>query len=194
MPRIIAEIGASHNGKLEIALALVEAAAQSGAGMVKFQIYTPEQMAIPGYKIKDGPWKGRDLIDLYREAQTPREWASILFERARELNLVPFASPFHQNDVEFLETLDCSFYKIASFEIVDLELISLVSNTGKPVFISTGSADPIDIERALEAAKACKDITLLHCVSQYPTKLDQCNLLTMVSLSNYGSSVGVVLV
>ncbi len=190
MTFIVAEIGASHAGSLDRALSLVEMAAKAGVDAVKFQTFTPEQMAVP-YRIMSGPWEGFDLIDLYRQAHTPREWHKELFDRAKELSLVAFSSVFHADDVEFLETLDCPIYKIASFELVDLELISLVAQTGKPMIMSTGSASPAEIERAVKiASRHCSDITLLHCVSQYPAPIEDTYLATMLELKRYGCKVG----
>ena len=182
---IVAEIGASHGGSLENALSLVDKAAEAGADAVKFQCFEAEQMAIPGYVIQSGPWMGRGLIDLYRDAQTPKEWFPHLYARAKEKSLVAFASPFHADDVEFLQSIGNPIYKIASFELVDLELISLVASTNRPVFISTGMADQNEIERAILAAGKC-DLTLLYCVSAYPTPLNKVNLLTMQALAEYG--------
>ncbi len=182
MPKIIAEISASHAGSFENAIALVDGAAEAGADYVKFQCFKAEQMAIPDYKIKTGAWKGRDLLELYREAETPREWLPTLFDYAKKKNLVAFSSVFHADDVEFMEGIDCPIYKIASFEIGDLDLISLVALTGKPVIISTGSATFKDIELAVDAARYCDNLTLLHCVSEYPTKLEDMNLATITEL------------
>ena len=187
---IVAEVGASHAGSLDRALSLVDMAAEAGVDAIKLQTFSPDQMAVH-YKIQSGAWRGRDLIELYREAVTPRDWHPILFERARELSLVAFSSPFHKDDVDFLETLDCPIYKIASPEIVDLELISLVAETGKPMIMSTGSASPAEIERAVEVAmRRCRDITLLHCVSQYPAEINDTNLRTMLKLKKYRCKIG----
>lgn len=185
---IVAEISASHHGSYEIAKKLVDIAADAGVNAVKFQCFNPEQMAIPGYKIKSGAWKGRDLLELYREAETPRDWLPSLFEYAEKKKLVAFASPFHKDDVTFLESINCPIYKIASFEITDLELISLVASTGKPVLISTGCADREHIDRAVEAGG--DRLTLLHCVSEYPTSLADVNLATMLELKKYNCPVG----
>lgn len=189
MPLIVAEIGASHNGSFEDAISLVDLASKAGADAVKFQCFSAEQMAIPDYKIKSGQWKGRDLLELYREAETPKEWFPVLFDYAKKKSLVAFASAFHIDDVEFLEELDCPIYKIASFEITDLDLISLVAFTGKPVILSTGCADRKHIEQAAKLVPE-NQLTLLHCVSEYPAPIDQVNLATMIELKKYSANVG----
>jgi len=186
---IVAEISANHSGSLEKALELVKSAAEAGAEGVKFQTFTPEKMAVP-YKLKSGPWKGRDLIDLYKEAHTPRSWFPTLFIEARDLGLVPFSTPFSIEDVDFLETLNCSIYKIASFELVDLELVEYTAKTGKPLYISTGQASKDEIGIAYTTARKYTEVTLLHCVSEYPTKLENANILTMAALKQFGCKVG----
>ena len=178
---IVAEISGSHAGSLLTALSLVEAAAEAGADAVKFQCYEPEQMAIP-YTIKSGLWEGRDLVDLYQDAHTPKEWFPKLYAEAEKYSLVAFSSPFHADDVKFLESIGNPIYKISSFEITDLELIKCAASTGKPMFISTGSASDSEIARA---SIHCDNLTLLHCVSEYPTRLEDVNLATMLELYKY---------
>jgi len=182
---ITAEIGASHEGSLKTALKLVGDAAECGADGVKFQTFLPYQMAV-SYTLKSGPWKGRDLVELYSEARTPRAWHPALFAKAKECGLVPFSTPFHKNDVDFLETLGCSIYKIASFELVDLELVEYTAKTGKPLFISTGQADLEEIKIAHEIASQYTEVIFLHCVSEYPTKLENANIRTMEDLKTFG--------
>lgn len=192
MPFIIAEMSANHNGSLERAFGIVEAAAFAGANAIKFQTFTPEEMAIPGYKLESGPWEGRDLVDLYRETHTPYAWHAKLFHQARELGLKPMSSPFSIKDVDFLEDLNCEIYKIASYELVDLELIAKVATTGKPMIMSTGMASVNDIVDAVERAEqyGCDNITLLHCVSEYPTPVSEANLNTMVDLQGFAWDYG----
>ena len=189
MPKIIAEIGASHAGSFENAIKLIDAAAEAGADAVKFQCFSADQMAIPGYTIKEGQWKGMDLLDLYHEIETPKEWFPVLFDYAKKKSLVAFSSVFHADDVDFMESLDCPMYKIASFEITDLELISRVALTGQNVIISTGCADREHIKAAAKLVPE-NQLTLLHCVSEYPANLDQVNLATMKALYKYAGNVG----
>ena len=175
-PRIVAELSANHLGSLGRACTLILAASQAGADAVKIQTFTPEQMADPDKVLEAGPWAGCNLVDLYRQAHYPREWHAVLFGYAREIGIEIFASVFHPDDVDFLETLDCPRYKIASFELTDLPLIRHAAATGKPIIISTGMGDFADIEDAVLAAQAASDITLLKCTSAYPAEPKDANL------------------
>lgn len=185
-PFIIAELSANHLGSLQRALALIEAAQAAGADAVKFQTFTPEQMVEPDVVIQEGPWVGRNALDLYRQTCTPRHWQRIMFQYAADIGIVAFSSVFHPDDVDFLETLGCPMYKISSFEITDLALIKHAAATGKPLFISTGMASFEDIALAAEAAG--KGVTLLKCTSAYPAKVEDANLATMVELKTFGRS------
>lgn len=164
----------------------IDAAVSAGADAVKLQCFTPEQMAEPGVNIETGPWAGRELLNLYRETHTPRAWFAGLFEYCAARNTLIFASVFHQDDVDFLETLACPIYKIASFEITDVPLIYYAASTGKPMIVSTGMATFEEIEAAVTAAQSggCTDLTLLKCTSSYPAPIEDCNLATFPSLQH----------
>lgn len=192
-PFIIAEVSANHNGSIDRALQIVQEAAKAGADAVKFQTFMPENMAIPEYILENGPWEGRGLISLYEEGQTPYEWHEELFGYASQLGLIPLSSPFDSNSVEFLDSIGCQMYKIASFELVDLDLVGQVSRTGKPVIMSTGVSDHHEIRAAVAIARknGCEDLTLLHCVSSYPTPIEDVNLRTMEALKRFGCKVGI---
>lgn len=183
--KIVAELSANHLGSLERALAIIEAAARAGAWGVKFQTFSPDQMAVAGTRLQTGPWAGRDMLELYCEAHTPREWHRALFGRARALGLVAFSSVFYQDDVDFLEGLDCPIYKIASFELTDTMLIEYVARTGKPMVISTGMASLPEITRAVSAAEGCEELTLLKCTSAYPASAADANLLAGRALEGH---------
>jgi len=196
-PYIIAEMSGNHNGDLQRALALVEEAKTAGADAIKLQTYTADSITInhdsPEFKIKEGLWDGYTLYELYKEAHTPREWHKKLFDKAQEIGLTAFSSPFDATAIEFLEELDCPAYKIASFEIVDLPLIESAARTGKPLILSTGMADEIEIWDAVHTARSagCRDLILLHCVSGYPTPPDELNLLTIPDMADrFNVSVG----
>ncbi|MEM7071920.1 MAG: pseudaminic acid synthase, partial [Pseudomonadota bacterium] len=181
-PYIIAEISANHNGSLERFFKLIKTAKHTGANAVKIQTYTPDTMTInirnDDFLIKDGLWKNRSLYDLYQESFTPFEWHKPIFEFAEQQHITLFSSPFDETAVDLLEKLGAPAYKIASFELVDLPLISYIAKTKKPMLISTGMANLTEISEAVETAKSagCKDIALLHCISSYPTSIDQSNL------------------
>jgi len=184
-PYIIAELSANHMGDKERALKMVKAAVDAGADAVKLQTYEPDKITMDcdgdDFHIKGGLWDGQKYHDLYAEAMTPKEWHMPLFDYAAELGVTMFSSPFDLDAVDFLETLDAPAYKIASFELVDLELIKKCAATGKPIIMSTGLAVPEEIEDALEAARSAgaTEIMLLHCISAYPTPPEAANLKTI---------------
>lgn len=186
-PFIIAEMSGNHNQSLERALTMVDAAAQAGAHALKLQTYTADTMTLDlksGDFFIDDPeslWHGKSLYELYGEAYTPWEWHEPIFERCRQLGLIPFSTPFDESAVDFLEELNTPFYKIASFENTDLPLIQKVASTGKPMIISTGMATVSDIDETVRTARAagCKDIVLLKCTSTYPASPENSHLLTI---------------
>ena len=184
-PYIIAEISGNHNGSLERAKELINLAQANGADCVKIQTYTPDTMTIKSNKedflITGGLWDGYNLWDLYDWAQTPYEWQKELFDHAKDIGITIISTPFDETAVDLLETLNCPFYKVASFEITDLPLVKYIAETKKPMILSTGMANEQEIKEAVEVVKTfgCGDFMLLHCVSGYPTPSDQINLDTI---------------
>ena len=198
-PFIIAEMSGNHNQSLDRALAIVEAAAAAGAHGLKLQTYTADTMTLNlshgEFFIKDPKslWEGRSLYDLYEEAHTPWDWHKPIFDRARDLGLIAFSTPFDSTSVDFLESLEVPCYKIASFEIIDLPLIKRVAQTGKPMIISTGMASIAEIDDAVRTARenGCKDLVLLKCTSNYPASPEHSNLATLPHLRDlFGVQVG----
>ena len=181
-PFFIAEISANHCGNYLIAKKLIKVAKKYGADAVKLQTYTPDTMTIKSnekfLKIKSGLWKGYNLWDLYNEAKTPLEWHSKLFSYAKKIGIKIFSTPYDDTAVDFLEKIKCPIYKVASFEMTDLSLIKKIAQTRKPIIISTGMANLKEIELAYNTAKknGSNDITLLYCVSNYPSKSGDFNL------------------
>ncbi len=187
---VIAELSANHNGSLATAIETIRAAKRAGADAIKFQTYTADTLTLDcdesDFVIKGGTiWDGKKLHDLYKEAYTPWEWHAQLFEVAKEEGLVCFSSPFDKSAVDFLETLHCPIYKIASFEITDIPLIEYVAKQGKPIIISTGIASYDDILLAVETCRKVGNgnITLLKCTSSYPAPVAEANLAMMQQLA-----------
>ena len=187
---IVAELSGNHKGKISYAKKLIKMAKKSGADAVKLQSYTANSITLD-VKKKDfeiegsSPWaKHTYLWDLYKKAETPISWHKKLFDYARKINIEIFSSPFDETAVDFLESFDLPAYKIASPEIVDLNLITRCAETRKPLIISTGMANLEEINEALSAAYegGAKEIVLLHCVSAYPTPLEESNLSAITTL------------
>ncbi|GED63648.1 pseudaminic acid synthase [Lysinibacillus fusiformis] len=186
-PFIIAEMSGNHNQSLDRALEIVEAAAVSGAQALKIQTYTADTLTLnvdsPDFLISDSEslWKDKKLYDLYNEAYTPWEWHKPIFDRAKELGMIAFSTPFDETAVDFLEELEVPLYKIASFENTDLPLIKKVAATGKPMIISTGMATLAELDELVRTAKeaGCKDLVLLKCTSTYPATPENTNILTI---------------
>jgi pseudaminic acid synthase len=186
-PFIIAEMSGNHNHSLERALAIVEAAANTGVSALKLQTYTADTMTLDidtnEFFIDDPQnlWKGNSLYKLYKQAYTPWEWHKPIFERCRELGIIPFSTPFDETAVDFLEKLNVPMYKIASFENNDIPLIKKVASTGKPMIISTGMASVAEIDETVQAAReaGCANLVLLKCTSTYPASPENTNILTI---------------
>jgi pseudaminic acid synthase len=193
----IAEISANHNGSLQQAKKIIYTAKKYGADAVKLQTYTPETMTIESnkldFKIRRGLWKGKTLWDLYKKAQTPFEWHKELFDYAKKIKITCFSTPFDESAVDLLESLNCPFYKVASFEMNHIPLIKKIARTKKPIIISTGMANIKEIDLAYNTAKknGAKEIILLYCVSNYPSKISDFNFNNIRILKErYNCKVG----
>lgn len=196
-PFVICELSGNHNGSLERALLMIDAAAATGCDAIKIQTYTADTITMdvdrPEFRIAGGLWDGRSLYELYQEAQTPYEWHPALFERARARGVVLFSSPFDESAVDLLDELGAPAYKIASFEAVDLPLIRHAASKGKPLIISTGMANLAEIEAARAAAleAGAPGVALLHCVSSYPAALEDANVRTVADMARrFGCPIG----
>lgn len=189
----------NHNQSLDRALAIVEAAARAGAHALKLQTYTADTMTLDlaegEFFISDpnSLWQGNSLYKLYQEAHTPWEWHKPLFDRANELGMLAFSTPFDETAVDFLESLDVPAYKVASFENTDLPLIRKIAATGKPMIVSTGMATVAELDEMVRTARAagCKDLVLLKCTSTYPSTPENTHLLTIPHLRElFGCETG----
>jgi pseudaminic acid synthase len=196
-PFFIAEISANPNGSLFHAKKLIRIAKRYGADAVKLQTYTPDTLTIksnrPDFKIRGGLWNGKRLWDLYEKAQTPFEWHKELFNYAKKIKITCFSTPFDETAVDLLESLNCPFYKIASFEMNHIPLIKRVSQTKKTIIISTGMANLKEIDLAYKTAKknGAKEIILLYCVSNYPSKISDFNFNNIKILKKrYNCKIG----
>jgi pseudaminic acid synthase len=187
---IIAEVSGNHNGSYETAEKIVRAACEAGVDAVKLQTYPLDEVTIDSDKkwfqvnVNDA-WKGRKLIDLYKLVYTPWEWQEKLKRIAEEeYDVLCFSTPFGLRAVDFLEQIGVQAYKIASFEIGDLELLKKIGETKKPVIFSTGLANLDEIELAYKTLKdsGCPKIGILYCISSYPADPDQMNLSTLPNL------------
>jgi len=198
-PFVIAEMSGNHNQSLERALAIVDAAAKAGAHAIKLQTYTADTMTLNvrggSFEINDPDslWAGQNLHDLYKKAYTPWEWHGPIMERAHELGLICFSSPFDETAVDFLEDLGAPAYKIASFENNHLPLIEKAAATGKPLIISTGMATLGELNDAVRTAReaGCTQLVLLKCTSNYPSSPENTNLRTIPHLRKlFNTEVG----
>jgi pseudaminic acid synthase len=193
----IAEISANHCGSLSHAKKLIRLAKISGADSVKLQTYSPEAMTLNSkkrqFKINSGLWKGKYLWDLYKSAQTPYNWHKELFAYAKKFKITCFSSAFDETSVDLLESLSCPFYKVASFEMNHIPLIKKIASTKKIMIISTGMASLKEIDFTYKIAKknGAKEIILLYCVSNYPSKISDFNFNNIRILKErYNCKVG----
>jgi N-acetylneuraminate synthase len=189
-PYVVAEMSGNHNGSLDRALAIVDAAADAGADAIKLQTYTADTMTIdvdlPAFRLatEHELWGGRTLYGLYEEAHTPWEWHEPIFARARERGLLPFSAPFDATAVAFLADLGTELYKVASAELVDLALIRTIAGTGRPMIMSTGMATVGEIDAAVRTARGagCEQLVLLACTASYPARPEDSDLGTIEAL------------
>src|SRR5262249_43682690 len=195
-PFVIAELSANHLGKLDRAHAIIDAAADAGCDAIKLQTYTPASMTLAAsrgdLRVADGPGPGPAPWELYDEAHTPWDWHAQLFAHGAARGLAVFSSPFDEDAVALLDRLGAPAFKIASFELVDLELIACAARSHKPMILSTGMASDAEIVEAVETARhhGAAGIALLHCVSGYPTPIEQTNLRRLDAIARHDTASG----
>lgn len=185
---IIAEMSANHAGSIERAKEIIYAAKESGADCIKIQTYTPDIMTIDCdnqyFSIENGTWEGENLYHLYEKAYTPWEWQAELKQTADSICIDFLSTPFDKTSVDFLESIGMEFYKIASFELIDIPLIRYIASKGKPIILSTGMGSIGEIEEAVTTIReqGNHQISLLKCSSAYPAVTKEMNLKTMVNM------------
>ena len=198
-PFIIAEMSGNHNQSLDRALAIVNAAADSGVQALKLQTYTADTLTLDlnqdefFINDKNSLWNGKSLYELYQDAYTPWEWHKPIIKRANELGMLCFSTPFDENAVDFLEDLNVPAYKIASFENTHLPLLKKVAATGKPMIISTGMATIAELDESVRTIRrcGCENFVLLKCTSTYPAIPDNSNVFTIPHMRKlFGCEVG----
>lgn len=194
---IIAEMSANHAGSIERALELIRMAKAAGADCVKIQTYTADTMTIDCrneyFNIEKGTWEGENLYSLYQKAYTPWEWQDKLCDEAARVGIDFLSTPFDKTSVDFLEKLGVSFYKIASFELVDIPLIEYIASKNKPIIMSTGMGSKEEIEEAVNAIYSTgnRQLALMKCSSAYPAKSEEMNLATICDMKErFGVPVG----
>lgn len=183
---IIAEMSGNHNQKIENAYKIIDAAVEAGVDAIKLQTYTPDTLTIDCdneyFQVKvNEAWAGNTLYSLYKTAYTPWEWHKQIKEYAEAKGVLVFSTPFDETAVDFLESLGVVMYKVASFEIVDIELLKKIGQTKKPVLLSRGMASADEIELAIKTLRdaGATQIVVLQCISSYPATPDQMNLSTI---------------
>lgn len=194
----IAEMSGNHGGSLERAMAIVHAAAESGADCLKLQTYTADTITIDCNRedfqtTKGGLWEGRTLYDLYDEAHTPWEWQASIKEECERLGMDFLSSVFDPTAVDFLEGIGTEMYKIASPELVDVPLIRYAASKGKPMVISCGMGSVEEIQDAVEACQSVGNdqVVLLKCTSEYPAVYEDMNIATIADMrERFGCPVG----
>lgn len=192
---VIAELSANHRGSIDVAVEIVRAAAAAGANAIKTQTYTADTMTIESdqepFLITGGtPWDGRTLYELYSEAQMPWEWHEPLRDEAHRFGMAYISTAFDVSSVTHLTDIGIDAYKIASFELVDTNLIASVAATGRPVIISTGMSSLHEIDDAIKVA-AKERTALLHCTSSYPAPIKDANLTSIPDMKErYGLPIG----
>jgi N-acetylneuraminate synthase len=180
---VVAEIGLNHNGELDMAERLVEAARSSGVDAVKFQKRTPE-LAVPSMQRdvpRETPWGVMSYMDYRKRLEFGADEYRRIAEYCAERSIPWFASVWDEPAVDFLEAFAPVSYKIPSAAVTDLPLLERVKATGRPVILSTGMSTMAEI-RAAVAALGTERLILMHCTSTYPAKADEINLRMIATL------------
>ena len=194
---IIAEAGVNHNGSLELAKKLVDAAAAANADAVKFQTFIPEKvMSVFAQKAEyqiAATGGDESQIEMIRRLWLPYESFEELAYYCKEKGILFLSTPFDITSLEFLMTLDMPTIKVPSGEITNLPLLLKVAKTGKPVILSTGMSVPDEIKyaRSILLENGCPEVSILHCNTDYPTPYEDANIRAMLDIKQrFGGVVG----
>lgn len=185
---IIAEMSANHAGSIDRAKEIIRVAKASGADCIKIQTYTPDTLTIDChneyFQVRNGTWEGENLYSLYGKAYTPWEWQAELKAEADRVGIDFLSTPFDKTSVDFLEEMGLEFYKIASFEMIDLPLVEYIASKGKPIIMSTGMASLEEIRESVDAVKSIgnEQLVLMKCSSAYPADPADMHLNTIGDL------------
>lgn len=188
-PYIIAEMSCNHAGDFTKALRLIRAAKAAGADAIKFQHYTPETMGNQDRPITEGPWAGQTQGALYAEAAMPWAWTPDLIAECARVGIAWLSTPYDRTALAYLEQFQPMAYKVASFELTDLDFIAAVAATGRPMLLSTGMATWEEVSRAMSVARET-EVLVLHCISAYPCPPEAANLARIIGLQGWFGDVG----
>lgn len=193
---IIAEIGSNFDGSLKKAKKLIELAKKSGADCAKFQSFlTEELLSKTGFERRvafQSRWK-KPVWEVYKKAELPREWHAELAKHARKLKIDFMSTPYDYEAVDLLDKIGVPAFKIGSGDVTYLEFLKYIAKKGKPVLLPTGASTITEIKDALDAVKSAKNnkIILMQSVTQYPSPIEDANILSMVSMGKkFGLNVG----
>jgi N-acetylneuraminate synthase len=195
-PYIIAEMSNNHMNDINKAYRIIELAKKNGADAIKIQTYTADSLTIdcdkPDFVIPDPLWKGKTYYELYKEITMPLEWNRLLFQKAKDVGITIFSSPFDEASVDLLEELNCPAYKIASFEAKDHRFLRKIASTKKPIVMSTGVSTLNDVKDSIRVLReaGAEDFVVLHCISSYPSKVEDMNVSAVDEISKLGIKVG----
>lgn len=180
---IIAEIGGNFDGSIEKAKRLIDAAKEAGADCAKFQTFsTPKIVSEEGFSLMQlkgvhGSW-GKSVYDVFKEVEFPLEWHKEIFDYCNKIGIDFSTAPYFKEAVDFIVDLNIPFIKIGSGEITWLEMLDYIARKGVPIMLATGDATLSEIDDAVRVIEAAgnKDLVVMQCITNYPSKIDSANV------------------
>lgn len=185
---IVAEIGANHNGNVELAKEMVKAASECGVDAVKFQTYSAEELLADKDRIitwgSEGAEESEPIGQMFDRISLPRNVHEEIFKYAKSLDVIPFSTPFSIDGLYFLESLDVPCIKVAASDINYIDMLKELTKINKPVMLSLGKCTLSEADKAISILLdgGCNKIVIMHCVSQYPSPIEEMNLRVIQSL------------